>query len=39
VFTELMAHSKFESALKEHVRDSQLKQMQKALDNIQNSLK
>lgn len=39
VFTELMTHSKFETTLKEHVKDGQLKQMQKALDNVQSSRK
>ena len=39
IFAELMTHSKFEAALKDHVQDSQLKQMQKALDSIQSARK
>ena len=34
VFAELMSHSKFEAALKDHVKDPQLKSMQKNLDAI-----
>jgi len=34
-----MSHAKFESTLKDHVKDSQLKQIQKALDTIQGSRK
>jgi hypothetical protein len=39
VFAELMTHSKFDAALKEHVKENQLKQMQKTLDSIQGTRK